>query len=76
MHVHTVQVYEAIQEELADGGRAYIICPLVGESSAKGFTDTKVRHHETPYQCMPVSAGASQNTSCKPVCHNLLQQEP
>ena len=36
------QVYEAIQEELAGGGRAYIICPLVGESSAKGFTDTKV----------------------------------
>ena len=36
------QVYKAIQEELADGGRAYIICPLVGESSAKGFTDTKV----------------------------------
>ena len=36
------QVYKAIQEELADGGRAYIICPLVGESSAKGFADTKV----------------------------------
>ena len=36
------QVYKAIQEELADGGRAYIICPLVGESMAKGFADTKV----------------------------------
>ena len=42
LHVFT-QVYEAIQAELADGGRAYIICPLVGESSAKGFADTKVR---------------------------------
>ncbi len=52
MHVHIVQVYEAIQAELADGGRAYIICPLVGESSAKGFTDTKVRHHEGPDQCV------------------------
>ena len=42
MHVHMVQVYEAIQAELADGGRAYIICPLIGESVAKGFADTKV----------------------------------
>lgn len=40
-----MQVYDAIKEELADGGRAYIICPLVGESSSKAMADTKVRYH-------------------------------
>ncbi len=54
MHLLIMQVYEAIQSELADGGRAYIICPLVGESSAKGFTDTKVRHHEGLDQCVHI----------------------
>jgi RecG-like helicase len=36
-------VYDAIKEELADGGRAYIICPLVGESSSKAMADIKAR---------------------------------
>ncbi len=35
------QVYEAIKEELAAGGRAYIICPLVSEGSAEGMSDIK-----------------------------------
>jgi RecG-like helicase len=26
------QVYEAIKQEIASGGRAYIVCPLVDES--------------------------------------------
>ena len=43
---HLCRCMRPSSQELADGGRAYIICPLVGESSAKGFTDTKVRHHE------------------------------
>ena len=38
-----MQVYEAIKEELASGGRAYIICPLVGESTTKALADVKVR---------------------------------
>ncbi len=35
-------MYEAIKKELASGGRAYIICPLVGESTTKALADVKV----------------------------------
>ena len=67
------QVYEAIQEELADGGRAYIICPLVGESTAKGFADTKVANlrclsiHPLPIsrQLFLPAAAASGSEACK-----------
>lgn len=48
-------MYSTIKEELASGGRAYIICPLVGESSSKALTDVKVeptpqhaQHHGPP----------------------------
>ena len=30
-----------IRQELAEGGRAYIICPLVEESSAESMADVK-----------------------------------
>ncbi|EIE26488.1 P-loop containing nucleoside triphosphate hydrolase protein [Coccomyxa subellipsoidea C-169] len=39
-------VYEAIKEELASGGRAYIICPLVGESTTKALADVKAAEEE------------------------------
>ncbi len=39
----SLQAYEAIKEELASGGRAYIICPLVGESSSEALADAKAR---------------------------------
>ncbi|CAL8466793.1 g6329 [Coccomyxa elongata] len=39
-------VYDAIKEELATGGRAYIICPLVGDSASKGLADLKAAEEE------------------------------
>ncbi len=48
-----LQVYDAIKEELVTGGRAYIICPLVGDSASKGLADLKVLPLPTP-QHMPL----------------------
>ena len=36
------QVYAAIKAELAEGGRAYIVCPLVDESAAEGMASLRV----------------------------------
>lgn len=30
-------MYETIQAEIADGGRAFIVCPFVADSTVKGF---------------------------------------
>ena len=51
-----VQVYAAIKEELATGGRAYIICPLVGDTGSEATSDIKADalslplslHHKLP----------------------------
>ena len=52
-----MQVYEAIREELATGGRAYIICPLVSDSGAEGMSDIKAGSslHATPVDLQQLS---------------------
>lgn len=40
-HAQPSQVYRHILEEAGAGGQAYIICPLVEESSAPGFDDLR-----------------------------------
>lgn len=41
-----MQMYETIRKELAEGGRTYIICPLVEESSSEIMTDVKAAEEE------------------------------
>ena len=41
-----MQMYETIRRELAEGGRTYIICPLVEESSSEIMTDVKAAEEE------------------------------
>ena len=81
------QVYEAIQEGLADGGRAYIICPLVGESTAKGFADTKVANlrclsiHPLPisrqrFSCQLLQHQGVRPANCnEPQWHSLVPRQ-
>lgn len=38
-HLAHAQVYEAIRQELASGGRVYIVCPVVGNSTASSSPD-------------------------------------
>lgn len=38
-HLDHVQVYEAIRQELASGGRVYIVCPVVGSSTGTSSPD-------------------------------------
>ncbi|WIA19703.1 hypothetical protein OEZ85_005629 [Tetradesmus obliquus] len=40
------QVYAAIREELATGGRVYIVCPLVSESSSDALAGVKAAEEE------------------------------
>lgn len=41
-----MQIYSAIRKELAEGGRTYIICPLVEESSAEIMADVRAAEEE------------------------------
>lgn len=40
------QAYEAIKAELKEGGRAYIVCPLVDESAAEGMAGLRAAEEE------------------------------
>ncbi|KAK9821728.1 hypothetical protein WJX81_006389 [Elliptochloris bilobata] len=40
------QAYKAIRSELAEGGRAYIVCPLVDESAAEGMASLRAAEEE------------------------------
>lgn len=40
------QVYDAIHQELQSGGSVYIVCPLVNESEAEGFSGVKAAEEE------------------------------
>jgi ATP-dependent DNA helicase RecG len=39
-------VYAAIREELSTGGRVYIVCPLVSESSSDALAGVKAAEEE------------------------------
>ena len=41
-----MQMYAVIREELEAGGRAYIICPLVGESASEVMAGIKAAEEE------------------------------
>jgi hypothetical protein len=41
-----MQVYAAIRDELATGGRVYIVCPLVSESSSDALAGVKAAEEE------------------------------
>ena len=41
-----MQMYKTIRKELAEGGRTYIICPLVEESSSEIMADVKAAEEE------------------------------
>ena len=41
-----MQMYAAIRKELSEGGRTYIICPLVEESSAEIMADVRAAEEE------------------------------
>lgn len=41
-----MQMYATIRKELEEGGRTFIICPLVEESSAEVMTDVKAAEEE------------------------------
>lgn len=41
-----MQMYAAIRKELEEGGRTFIICPLVEESSSEVMTDVKAAEEE------------------------------
>ena len=41
--MHARQVTKAIRQELTDGGRVFIICPLREESQAEGMAAIKVQ---------------------------------
>lgn len=57
-----LQVYAAIKQEIASGGRAYIVCPLVSESDSDAMAG--VRTVEEEFARLSGSGALQQTVTC------------
>lgn len=62
-------MYEVIKEELASGGRAYIVCPLIAEGVSDFTADLKVcLYLAAPPQVVVVPCLTSSRCACSLHC--------